>query len=254
MTRVDIHRRLFDLYQALPSSLKGYVRRAYDVYLETDLFGPSYRRDFVTQFFANEDEFESFKRAFHRSEFESVVEDARREHKRRTGHGRFAGINQYTAPRLYALVRKVEPDVILETGVCNGVSTYVILEALEANGHGSLYSVDYPDEDRIPEGEQPGWFIPDALRDRWSLTTGFSQEELPGVVDEIDEIDFFIHDTKAAILDEELEIVWPHLVNGAPTVADDIHQSDVFSQVRDTYSADAGFVAPNVGYMVKRAE
>ena len=133
------------------------------------------------------------------------------------------------------------------------MSTFVILRALEANGHGSLYSVDYPDEDRIPEGEQPGWFIPDDLRDRWSLTTGLSQEELPGVTADLDEIDLFIHDTKAAILDEELEIVWSRLADGAPVVADDVHQSDVFGRVRDTYPGSSGFAAPNVGYLIKPA-
>lgn len=252
MTQTDLHRRLFTLYQSLPSSLKRVARKTYNTYEGISPFGPSYRRDFATQFFESEAEFESYERDFERSDIESVVDDAKTDHRRRTGHGRFAAINQYTTPRLYALVRKIQPDTVVETGVCNGVSTYVILRALDANGHGSLYSVDYPEHDRIPEGEQPGWFISNDLRERWSLTTGFSQEELPGIVDGIGDVDLFVHDTKAAILDEELDIVWPHLVDGAPIVADDVHQSDVFSQIRETYPVDSGFVAPNVGYLIKR--
>lgn len=252
MNRADVHGRLFELYTTLPSPVKGGIRSSYDTLVSSGLLNAGYRHEFVSTFFTDEQEFESFEREYEQSDIGDVVDAAQREHERRTGHGRFAGLNAYTPARLYALVRKRKPETIVETGVCNGVSTLVILTALERNGHGTLHSVDYPDHDRIPEGEDPGWIIPDDRRDRWSLTTGFSQEELPDVVADLKEIDLFVHDTKAAILDEELEIVWPLLAADAPVVADDVHQSDVFGEVCESYSADSGFVAPNVGYLVKR--
>jgi len=56
----------------------------------------------------------------------------------------------------------------------------------------------------------------------------------------------------AKVLDEELDIVWPYLAQEAVITADDIHKSDVFSEVVDCRDIDHGHVAPNVGYMIKR--
>jgi predicted O-methyltransferase YrrM len=206
----------------------------------------------VNRFFESEAEFDSYVEEFERSGVMEVIEQSRIKHSRLTGHSRFAAINQFTHPRLYALVRKLDPETVVETGVCNGVSTYLVLQALEENGHGHLHSVDYPDPDRIPDGEEPGWIIPDDLRHRWSLTKGMSQEELPGVVENLDEIELFLHDTAASVFGEELDITWPKLAPEAVITADDIHKSDVFSTVVETRDVEHGHVAPNVGYLVKR--
>lgn len=46
---------------------------------------------------------------------------------------------------LWAIVRSSRPWLVVETGVCNGFSTPVILEALNRNGEGRLISVDAPE-------------------------------------------------------------------------------------------------------------
>ena len=51
---------------------------------------------------------------------------------------------------LYVLVRTEKPRVVVETGVCNGASTFAILAALEANGTGELHSIDYPFSSDVP--------------------------------------------------------------------------------------------------------
>lgn len=252
MGSVDWHRRALQTYRRLPGPLKQVVRSVYEEYLKESTVAPNYRRPFVNRFFDDEAEFESYVAEFEASDVLATIDDARTEHRRRTGHGRFAAINQFMHPRLYALVRKLEPETVVETGVCNGVSTLIVLRALEANGHGHLYSVDHPPEERIPDGEQPGWIIPDDLRDRWSLTIGLSQEELPGVIDGLNEIDLFLHDTKASILNEELDIVWSKLAREAVIAADDVHESDVFGDVVASRDVEHGYVAPNVGYLVKQ--
>lgn len=252
MTSVDWHRRAFRVYDRLPEPFKLVVRNVYVDRLQGSRVAPNYKRGFVDRFFASEAEFDTYVAEFEISSVMENINRSREEHRQRTGHGQFAAINQFTHPRLYALVRKLEPDTIVETGVCNGVSTYIVLQALEENGKGNLYSIDYPDPDRIPDGEDPGWIIPDDLRHRWSLTKGLSQDELPGVVADLDGIDLFIHDTMASIFDEELDIVWPKLAPDAVITADDIHKSDVFSEVVRTRNAEHGHVAPNVGYLVKR--
>lgn len=252
MASVDWHRLAFLTYRKMPRPLQRVVRSVYEENLRGSRLTPNYRRGFVRRFFDGEEEFESFVEEFERSGIRERIEASRAEHRRLTGHGRFAAINTFTHTRLYALVRKLRPETVVETGVCNGVSTYIVLEALEMNDRGHLYSADYPDPDRIPDGMDPGWIIPDELRSRWTLNQGLSQEELPDMVSAVESIDLFIHDTKADILDKELEIVWPKLVDGAVVTADDVHQSDVFSEVKRTRNVEAGYVAPNVGYLIKR--
>ena len=89
----------------------------------------------------------------------------------------FAGMRPAVSMRLYGLVREFKPKTLIETGVCNGVSTAVILAALERNKVGSLYSIDLPEytdtnyavgtfwEGKkgavIPKGSLPSWLIPD---------------------------------------------------------------------------------------------
>ncbi len=96
--------------------------------------------------------------------------------------------------KLYALLREKKPSVVVETGVCNGMSSAVILKALEDNDHGRLYSVDLPvtagsKEGRtgavLPPGRSSGWVIPDELRGRWELFTGNTYYELPGVFQKV---------------------------------------------------------------------
>lgn len=74
---------------------------------------------------------------------------------------------------LYVICRTVRPNVVIETGVASGLSSAYILQALEDNSSGRLYSIDLPDADteamlgvvltRLPEGRRPGWVVPDWL-------------------------------------------------------------------------------------------
>ena len=56
----------------------------------------------------------------------------------------FLAIFRAEATTLYALCRKLKPDVVVETGVASGVSSSYILCALHENEHGQLYSIDVP--------------------------------------------------------------------------------------------------------------
>jgi predicted O-methyltransferase YrrM len=64
---------------------------------------------------------------------------------RRYNTGRATGRTGYDEGLyLYALLRELRPDVAVETGVCNGVSTAFLLLALDRNAHGALHSIDLP--------------------------------------------------------------------------------------------------------------
>jgi predicted O-methyltransferase YrrM len=140
--------------------------------------------------------------------------------------------------RMYAVLRAHRPDVVVETGVCNGFSTAFVLAALERNGHGRLHSVDLPeyanvdtegvfwDEkvgEVVPEGREPGWAIPRSLRHRWELSLGPSQELLPQVLDRAGALDVFIHDSEHSYecMTFEMHAAWPRLREGGLMIVDD---------------------------------
>lgn len=52
---------------------------------------------------------------------------------------------------LYMIVRFAQPEVFLETGVFDGESSAVILQALLDNNEGVLVSVDLPATETIPD-------------------------------------------------------------------------------------------------------
>ena len=154
---------------------------------------------------------------------------------------------------LYALARSLAPELVLETGVANGLSSAYILLALEANGKGKLYSIDLPCEEgkiypdgyfnpfgnvgrvpkvRIPKGEQPGWLIPGKLRHRWVLTLGKSSEVLPVILEQLKYIDIFIHDSEHSYENMKLEYqtVWPYLKSCGLLLSHDVGLNEAFAE------------------------
>jgi len=53
----------------------------------------------------------------------------------------------------YALVRLVQPTLVVETGVCDGFSSRFLLLAMQRNGQGTLHSIDLPNQD-VPLGSE----------------------------------------------------------------------------------------------------
>jgi predicted O-methyltransferase YrrM len=149
---------------------------------------------------------------------------------------------------LYAIVRTLQPQVAVETGVANGFSTAFLLQALHANGEGHLHSIDLPREvgrayeagtfyegegrAGIPPGSEPGWLIPGELRDRWTLVLGRSQEELPPLLERLGMIDFFMHDSEHSFdcMWFEFTAAWPRLRDGGVLVSDDVNSTEAFGR------------------------
>jgi predicted O-methyltransferase YrrM len=121
-------------------------------------------------------------------------------------------VNLDDALFLYWLVRQTKPRTIVQTGVCNGLSAAFMMLALAKNGpEGRLHVVDLaPVFDAndpawtvegnlygvvIPEGKTSGWLVPDAYRDRFEVWNGDAKDLLPKLVDKLDSIDFFFHDS-----------------------------------------------------------
>ena len=133
----------------------------------------------------------------------------------------------------------------METGVAAGVSASYILNALERNGRGNLYSIDVPwqtvkqnwrkyfTDDMMqsqPLEERQGWIIPDYLRGRWNLVLGKSSEKLPVLLKETGPIDLFFHDSEH-VYDTmlwEFRAGWAGLKNRGVLIAHNIDSSAAF--------------------------
>ncbi len=111
---------------------------------------------------------------------------------------------------IYFLVRALKPSVVVETGVCYGVSSAYILHALKANRCGALYSIDLGNTPNEPPND---FFVPLNLRDRWHLVIGDSKRELPRLLAELRQIDLFHHDSLHTYehMMWEYETALPHL-------------------------------------------
>jgi len=168
---------------------------------------------------------------------------------------------------LYVLVRTQRPDVVVETGVCNGASTFAMLAALEENGRGELHSIDYPfhssvpmarrreetfpgiGQAEIPADREPGWLVPADLRDRWTFYEGKSQEVLPGVLRDHPP-DLFVHDSEHShpAMMFELEAAW-HAMDAGAIVCDDITWNDAFDVFTEVRADSFDRMSENRGYV-----
>jgi predicted O-methyltransferase YrrM len=132
----------------------------------------------------------------------------------------------------YMIVRGLEPDVILETGVAGGVTSAYILAALEDNGHGRLVSIDLPPLPLESAG-LVGHFVPGDWRGRWSYHRGSSRRLLPQLLAELGAVDVFVHDSdhSYANMRWELETAWSSLRPGGLVVADDVQTHRAFADM-----------------------
>ncbi len=174
-------------------------------------------------------------------------------------------LGKESGQKLYDLVRTVSPDIVVETGVCNGFSSSVILRALEDNGKGHLYSVDLPvnideitTEERtgavLPPGKESGWAVPDDLRERWTLRLGDTYKELPKVFDSLsDDIDIFIHDSDHSYetMMFEFALAWRNLKEDHFLLADNIDFSEAFFDFTEAKNLEKYNLA-DMGLMIKR--
>ena len=145
----------------------------------------------------------------------------------------------------YAVCRALKPSVVVETGVAYGVTSTFILQALTVNAHGHLYSIDFPPLGRDADGFI-GTLIPDPLKDRWSLYRGVSKRILPALLQRLQQVDIFVHDSLHTYknIQRELQVVTPYLVRPAVVLADDEDRNAAFLEWTGTTSPAFWTVLP----------
>jgi hypothetical protein len=157
------------------------------------------------------------------------------------GRGAFGGWDDADA-RLgqvaWCLARHLRPQRIVETGVARGLTTRVLLEALERNGGGRLWSIDLPPLLERSLAQETGAAVPERLHARWTLLRGSSRKLLPGLVADLSQIDVFVHDSMhtARNLRFELEQVWPALAPGGAMLIDDVEKNVATGRFRQARS------------------
>jgi predicted O-methyltransferase YrrM len=134
----------------------------------------------------------------------------------------------------YLMCRLLEPDVVVETGVAYGVSSAFVLRALEENRRGVLHSVDLPPL-RREYGRFWGMAVDGSLRGRWTLHRGASGRVLSHLLDELETVDLFVHDSLHTYrnMRREFETVWPRLRAGGVLIADDVERNRAFGELRE---------------------
>ncbi|HUX57541.1 MAG TPA: class I SAM-dependent methyltransferase [Bacteroidales bacterium] len=150
---------------------------------------------------------------------------------------------------LYFIIRKTKPDIIVETGCWYGNSSTIILAALFKNQRGKLFTIDLPalfetggyydenpyrDEEMrtssLPRGKAPGFIVPDFLKNRWELIYGQTSEKLLPLLEELGEIDIFLHDSLHSIenMNFEFNLAYKYLKNRGILASDNIDWNNVF--------------------------
>jgi predicted O-methyltransferase YrrM len=229
------------------------------------------RTEFVNSVFESQKEYQKYVSEFEEGPTATIRRESFTKYNQLTGEDTSMGaISLNVARDYYAITRKIKPDVVVETGVCNGLSTTSILLAIHRNGDGELHSIDYPyradeplDEFRkdtfekyggaaIPSDKQPGWIVPNDLRGHWNLIIGKSQRELPKLVTELGSLDMFIHDSEHShpCMMFEYELSYEFLNNGGIIISDDINWNDAFNIFIGSRELNRGKLSENVGYGV----
>ena len=166
--------------------------------------------------------------------------------ERRLGTGWSACLDQAQASFLYALIRAYKLQTIVETGVWHGFTTLFMLDALAKNNGGKLYSIDLPPLDLMSISLESGWIIPQELRTRWSLLRGTSRKLLNPLLDDLGEIDLFMHDGEHtyAAMKFEYESSWKHLRRGGFLLSHDINGNDAFLEFAEEHGTPFTVIPP----------
>jgi hypothetical protein len=234
--------------------------------------------DAKKRYFNDLNKWEKYKDEFESSTVQDII---RRAADEIPGGRWFFDIHAKECKVYYGIVREHRPDVIVETGVHNGVKTLGILAGLRMNGTGKLHSIDSneahrhrradDDEERtwkeiyqdkyiysrckpssgmpgsghIPEGREPGWIVPEEYRSKhWEYHSRDQGSTLPNVIDKAKCLDIFIHDSDTSVttMGFEFELAWNRLSQGGLILSHHIGHNNCFTEFTDKYDCEYGLL------------
>ncbi|HJL69688.1 MAG TPA: class I SAM-dependent methyltransferase [Anaerolineales bacterium] len=146
---------------------------------------------------------------------------------------------------LYVIMRALRPETVVETGGTPGKSTAFILRAMQRNGCGHLHTIDLPPaavretqlpvhesyHEALPSGASSGWVVPHELKAPHTQLLGPSREHLPRVLQQLQTIDVFLHDSDHSYenMTWEFETAFPALRESGLLLSDDVRANGAFS-------------------------
>jgi hypothetical protein len=139
---------------------------------------------------------------------------------------------------LYFLTRLLRPEVVMETGVAAGFSTHAILTALARNGGGRLFSSDFPYFRLANPERYVGILVPEALRDRWTLSLDGDSVAVPRFLSSLPKVDLFHYDSdktysgRTQTIDLALPKLSEHGVMLIDDIQDNYHFRDLIGDTR----------------------
>jgi predicted O-methyltransferase YrrM len=140
-------------------------------------------------------------------------------------------VEKGTSAILYALVRDRRPERVVETGIANGHSSFVILSALKANGTGTLASIDVLPNvgGLVPAVLAQGWVkvIIEDQRPNLDILTRRLAGHLP--------VDLFFHDGDHRFLGQMLDfkLALNSLTPDGLLMSDDINTTAAWIDAND---------------------
>jgi predicted O-methyltransferase YrrM len=129
-------------------------------------------------------------------------------------------LSRHHFTQLYALCRYLRPKVIVETGVGLGTSSLFILQALEDNGEGTLYSIDKP----------------------------YAEYQSDAGID-INESAYCANDGHYRNMLQEYMLVWPHLQTCGVLASHDVEWNTAFQDFADTVLQQP-IISHNMGLII----
>jgi predicted O-methyltransferase YrrM len=148
----------------------------------------------------------------------------------RAAYGGWDDADPALARVAWCLTRHLRPQHVVETGVGRGITSRIVLEAMERNGNGHFWSVDQPPPLSPALRREIAAAVPDRLRAGWTYVQGSSRRRLPRLVRELESIDLFVHDSMHTTRNVlfELEEVWLALQAGGVMLVDDVDMNRGF--------------------------
>jgi len=137
---------------------------------------------------------------------------------------------------VWCIIRHTRPEKVIETGVAHGVTSRMVLEAMQRNQRGQLWSIDLPPLEQELR-DRVGIAVHGPIARRWSYVRGSSRLRLPALLSQVGRIDLFIHDSLHSERNVrfELDLAWSALNEGGSIVVDDVDANSGFRLFRAAF-------------------
>ncbi len=145
----------------------------------------------------------------------------------------------------YFLVRYKKPEIIVETGLANGASSFIILNAIKENNQGILHSVDLPP---LSSEHEIGLLVNERLKSNWHIYKGSSLRILSKINKKVKKIDLFLHDSANIYTIQKFEVkkIYGTLSPNGIIIMNNIGTSSAFNELVKELKPSASYIVEQI--------